>query len=287
MRADRDSTKTAGGASGEAERRAQVAWVYERLVETYGVPAWEPDGDALGGLIGTVLSQHTSDVNSERAYARLRERFPSWEAVRDAPVTAVADAIRPGGLAEQKAPRIQAILRALTPSSGHGVTPTATPVRPRVERGSRRASAPEDANSGAEDGCRDGAEPKGGGLEHALDGLGAMPLEAALARLEALPGVGPKTAACVLLFSLGQPAFPVDTHVWRVARRLGLIGGRTTAEAAHAELAGLIPPDWRHTLHVTMIWHGRQVCHARNPLCERCPLRAQCRYYWDVVAGGR
>lgn len=259
MRADADGAGSVTAVESETERREHVAWVYERLIETYGVPAWEPDGDALGGLIGTVLSQHTSDVNSERAYARLRERLPTWEAVRDAPVAEVADAIRPGGLAEQKAPRIQAILRALTP-----------PADPLPD-------AAKDGSSGA---------GEYGSLEHALDGLGAMPLEAALARLEALPGVGPKTAACVLLFSLGQPAFPVDTHVWRVARRLGLIGGRTTAAAAHAELTRLIPPDWRHTLHVTMIRHGRQVCHARNPLCERCSLRARCRYYWELVAAG-
>jgi len=116
MRVSTDGDATAAVAS-ETERRALVAWVYDRLVETYGEPAWEPDGDALGGLIATVLSQHTSDVNSERAYVRLRQRFPSWEAVRDAPVTAVADAIRPGGLAKQKASRIQAILSALTPAA--------------------------------------------------------------------------------------------------------------------------------------------------------------------------
>jgi endonuclease-3 len=284
MRTDADGAGSVTAVESEAKQREQVAWVYGRLVATYGVPAWEPDGDALGGLIGTVLSQHTSDVNSERAYARLRERFPTWEAVRDAPVAAVADAIRPGGLAEQKAPRIQAILRALTPPTGQGVH--RTPLHPDEERGRQRAVPATEAAAGSE-ASGSGTEGEIGGLEHALDGLSAMPLETALARLEALPGVGPKTAACVLLFSLGQPAFPVDTHVWRVARRLGLIGGRTTAEAAHAELARLIPLDWRHTLHVTMIRHGRQVCHARNPLCDRCFLRAQCRYYWEVVAAGR
>lgn len=231
-------------AASDAERRKQVARVYERLVATYGIPEWTPDGDALGGLVATVLSQHTSDVNSDRAYRRLRERFPTWEAVRDAPVAEVEDAIRPGGLAAVKAARIQEILRVLSARAG------------------------------------------GGSPEEALADLGALPLEEALARLRALPGVGPKTAACVLLFSLGKPAFPVDTHVWRVAQRLGLIGKHTTAEAAHDELAALIPPEWRHTLHVDLIRHGRQMCYARIPACERCPLRAECRYFWDSAAAG-
>lgn len=229
----------------DAQRRELVARVCERLVAAYGIPEWTPDGDALGGLVATVLSQHTSDVNSERAYHRLRERFPAWKAVRDAPPAEVEDAIRPGGLAAVKAARIQEILRVLSARVGDG--------SPEV----------------------------------ALADLGALPLEKALARLRELPGVGPKTAACVLLFSLGKPAFPVDTHVWRVARRLGLIGKRTTAEAAHDELTALIPPEWRHTLHVDLIRHGRQMCYARTPACERCPLRAECRYFWDSAASGR
>ena len=216
-----------------------IRWVYERLVEQWGVPPWEPDGDALGGLIATILSQHTSDLNSERAYARLREAFPDWADVRDAPVEAVADEIRVGGLARIKAERIQRVLRALG------------------ERG---------------DGTLD------------LSWLGDLPLDEARAALQALPGVGPKTAACVLLFSLGRPAFPVDTHVWRVTRRLGLIGPKVTAEAAHLELEAQIPPEWRHTLHVDLIQHGRRICHPQNPECERCLLRARCVYYQNMRA---
>ena len=220
--------------------RAKVARVYRLLVRTYGVPLWEPDGDALGGLIGTVLSQHTSDVNSERAYAQLVERFPTWEAVRDAPVDAVAEAIRPGGLAQLKAERIQRILHILTEHlRGKALT---------------------------------------------LDALRDMSPEDAQVYLESLPGVGPKTAACVLLFSLGHPAFPVDTHVWRVTRRLGLIGPKVTAEAAHSLLVKVIPSDWRHTMHVDLIRHGRQICYAQRPACARCPLRPECQYYWLSVA---
>lgn len=229
---------------GDAERRAKIARVYKLLVATYGIPEWRPDGDALGGLVATVLSQHTSDVNSDRAYRRLRERFPSWEAVRDAPPAEVEDAIRPGGLAALKTARIQEILRVL----------------------STRAA--------------------GGPPENALADLGRLPLAAARVRLRELPGVGPKTAACVLLFSLGMPAFPVDTHVLRVTKRLGLIGAHTTADAAHDELEALIPARWRHTLHVNLIRLGREICYARNPACERCPLRAECQYYWEITAAG-
>ncbi|HKV85522.1 MAG TPA: hypothetical protein VJN88_13260 [Ktedonobacterales bacterium] len=232
-----------------AERalREKVDRVYALLVEMYGIPAWEPDGDALGGLIATVLSQHTSDTNSARAYADLVARYPSWEAVRDAPLEQVAEAIRVGGLANIKAQRIQAILRELTGRmSSEGI-----------------------------------AGPLSLGM------LDAMEPEHAQTYLRTFHGVGPKTAACVLLFSLGTAAFPVDTHVWRVTKRLGLIGARVSAEAAHAILLGLIPADWRHTMHVNLIQHGRQLCHARQPECQRCDLRPECLYFWELAAGER
>lgn len=215
-----------------------IGWVYERLVESYGIPEWRPDGDALGGLVATILSQHTSDVNSARAYERLRSSFPDWAAVRDAPEDAVAEAIRVGGLAQIKAERIQRVLRALSERHA-GDTPD-------------------------------------------LRSLDTLSLDQARAELLALPGVGPKTAACVLLFSLGRPAFPVDTHVWRVTRRVGLIGPKVTADAAHLTLEQQIPPEWRHTMHVDLIQHGRRICHAQRPACERCPLRARCQYYWAL-----
>lgn len=222
---------------------ANVARIYRLLVQTYGVPPWEPDGDALGGLVATVLSQHTSDTNSARAYARLVERFPRWEDVRDAPVTLIEEAIRPGGLARIKAERIQRILRELT---------------------ERLGDAP-----------------------LTLDALRGESLASATQYLRGFSGVGPKTAACVLLFSLGMPAFPVDTHVWRVTKRLGLIGPRVSADAAHDMLLALFPPGWRHTLHVDLIRHGRQICHAQRPECGRCPLRSECLYYWRSVANER
>jgi len=111
-----------------------------------------------------------------------------------------------------------------------------------------------------------------------LSRLADEPLERARQELVELPGVGRKTAACVLLFSLGRPAFPVDTHVWRVTRRFGLIGPKVTPEAAHRELAAQIPPAWRHTLHLNLIQHGRRICHAQRPACERCVLNKRCEY---------
>jgi endonuclease III len=221
------------------QAETKLADVYYRLVDAYGVPEWAPDHDPLGGLIGTILSQNTSDVNSERAYRQLIATFSSWEAVRDAPTDAVADAIRSGGLANIKAARIQQVLRVLTE--------------------------------------RLNGQPLN------LDALDDLPLDDALAYLRALPGVGPKTAACVLLFSLGRPAFPVDTHVYRVARRLGLIGARVSPDEAHEVLRRAVPADWRYTLHVNLIRHGRQVCHAQRPECGRCVLRDLCDYYWQSV----
>lgn len=226
----------------DGDTAAKVARIYEKLVATYGIPPWDPNSDPLGELVATILSQHTSDINSERAYRQLRATFPTWEAVRDAPTDAVVEAIRSGGLAQQKAQRIQQILRILTE---------------RLD-----------------------------GAPLTLDALDSMPLDDALAWLRGLPGVGPKTAACVLLFALGKPAFPVDTHVWRVTKRIGLISPATSAESAHETLQALIPPAWRYTMHIDLIRHGRQICYARNPACFRCPISSDCQYFWEVVAVG-
>jgi endonuclease III len=221
---------------------AKIARICQKLVDTYGVPVWEPTGDPLGELVATILSQHTSDINSDRAYQQLRATFKTWEQVRDAPVASVEDAIRSGGLAKQKAQRIQHILRILTE--------------------------------------RLGGEPL------TLDVLDSLPLDDALLWLRELPGVGPKTAACVMLFALGKPAFPVDTHVWRVTKRLGVLNQRVSAEDAHSILQSLIPPEWRYRMHINLIRHGRQTCYARNPACFRCPLTAECQYYWELAASG-
>jgi endonuclease III len=213
--------------------RADFACVVnQRLADTYGRPRWVSHAPPLDELIATILSQHTSDLNSARAFATLRARFPTWREVLTADEAAVADAIQCGGLANLKAPRIQRVLRAVHAESG----------------------------------------------SLTLDWMRDWPLEHARAWLVALPGVGPKTAACVLLFSLGLPTMPVDTHVHRVSRRLGLIPADVNANEAHAFFDRLIGPnrDAIYALHINLIQHGRTTCKARAPACERCGLNDLC-----------
>src|SRR6266516_4150594 len=211
---------------------AGVAAVQRRLRAHQGAFVPKPRLPVLDEVVTTVLSQHTSAVNSERAFARLKERFPSWEQVADAPTGEVANAIRCGGIADQKARRIQQILAAVEEREG------------RVD----------------------------------LDRLHDLDDAAAEAYLLSLPGVGPKPAACVLVFSMGRAAFPIDTHVHRVATRLGWIPANTTADQAHLLLAPRVPPDIRYDLHVAMITHGRTVCRAQRPRCGACVLNDRCAY---------
>lgn len=117
--------------------------------------------------------------------------------------------------------------------------------------------------------------------ELSLDFLKQLPLEEARQWLTNLNGVGPKTAAIVLLFALERPAFPVDTHVFRVTKRLGLIPQDTSREKAHTLLEDLVPQELYYPLHLNLITHGRQTCHARHPACEECPLQTQCAYYQE------
>jgi endonuclease-3 len=217
------------GSSLEAKTRT----VHQRLLEVYGQPEWRPHLDPISEVVSTILSQNTSDVNRDRGFERLRARFATWEEVRDGPVEAIGDAIRPSGLAQQKAPRIKGALQFIT-----------------QERG-----------------------------ELSLDFLKEMPVEEAKAWLTQIKGIGPKTAAIILLFSLGMPAFPVDTHVHRVTGRLGIIGPKVSAEKAHVLLEDLVPPEWYYPFHLNVIRHGREICHARNPKCEICPLQDSCDYY--------
>lgn len=205
-------------------------WVHRRLLEHYGRPHWPSNYEPLEELVGTILSQHTSDVNSERAYSALRQTFASWEEVRDAPVHEIVAAIRAGGLAVVKAQRIQAVLRTLTNEDG------------RVE----------------------------------LPDLRVMKHRDAVALLAALPGVGRKTAACVLLFGAHVPALPVDTHVHRVSLRLGLVPPRTSPEATSDALEAALDPRQYYAFHVNLIRLGREICKAPRPNCEICPLQARC-----------
>ncbi len=216
-----------------ADLAAKAQEIEDLLEQEYARPALRKRLRPLDELVLTILSQHTSDANSDRAFDGLRSRFSSWDAVRDADESAIADAIRSGGLATMKAPRIKALLMRLT-----------------EERGS---------------------------LD--LDFLYDMDLESAREYLLSLGGVGPKTAACVLLFSCGKPAFPVDTHVHRVARRLGLIGPKTTADEAHRILEAMVPDENVYAFHVDLITHGRRICKAQRPLCEQCVVAPLCDYF--------
>jgi endonuclease-3 len=209
----------------------RVRAILGRLQKRYGELVPPRSVDPLDELILTVLSQHTSDLNAERAFADLRATFPdSWASVVRVRPERVADAIRSGGLANTKAPRIQEILREI-----------------------RR---------------REGA--------YSLASLTDMTDREARDYLTSLPGIGPKTAAVVLSFALGRDALPVDTHVHRVSRRLGLIPPKTSAERADRLLHALVPDGLRTPLHVALIRLGREICKAPVPRCRQCPLNDLC-----------
>ena len=213
--------------------RARVRALRERLRATYGVPVMAPHGDPLAELVLTVLSQSTNDRNRDAAYLRLRERFPSWESVRDAPVEEIEEAIQSGGLHVQKSRRIQAMLGALH----------------------------EDLD---------------------LSWLAGASVAEGRALLCSLPGVGRKTAACVLLFSFGLRDVPVDTHVSRVGTRLGLLRAGASFDEQHDAMLALTPRGAELELHVNLLRHGRRTCHAQRPACPRCPLRRSCPARQDL-----
>ena len=207
-----------------------IVAVQQRLRASQGPFVPKPRLPIVDEVVATVLSQHTSDHNSERAFAQLKAKFPDWEQVLAAPGGQIADAIRSGGMADQKASRIQQILAAI-----------------RVREGRIDLSR--------------------------LHELGGTEIED---YLTSLPGVGPKTAACVLTFAMGRAAFPVDTHVHRIAVRLGWIPPATTADQAYRILSPAVPPDIRYDLHMALIGHGRAVCSAQRPRCAGCVLLDLC-----------
>ena len=248
----------------QSPTRARVVRVRERLREVYGIPLMAPHGDPIAELILTVLSQSTNDRNRDVAYLRLRERFPSWEAVLHAPVAEVEEAIRPGGISKVKSARIQAILRAIAARG---------PARP--DDPSRSSRTHDGAFSG--DGVQEGDGARGAACgELSLDWLAEAPLDEARDYLVALPGVGRKTAACVLLFAYGRHDVPVDTHVSRVGMRLRLLEPGAPFERLHDQMLALTPPGQELELHVNLLRHGRRTCHARRPACEECALSRMC-----------
>lgn len=272
----------------ERRRPGLVAFVLDGLSTVHGHPTWTRWHDPTSELVLTILSQNSADVNAERAFESLRVHFrgpagavdwvegpgrtansqdpavragrdpvleailaagriprpgwggqgltaaadPDWESVENAPLPELVDAIRPGGLAVQKAPRIQASLKAIREASGG----------------------------------------------YSLEFLGGMPARDARDWLTRISGIGPKTASVVLLFSFGLPLMPVDRHVERVSRRIGLIPPRATADEAHDLYLALLPPGRMYEAHVNLITHGRRICHARRPACAQCPVAPRCRY---------
>jgi endonuclease-3 len=214
--------------------------VHRRLIAEQGPLEPKPRRPIIDELVMTVLSQHTSDANSGRAFATLKARFPTWERVLDAPAEEIADAIRSGGLADQKAPRIKRILADI--------------------------------------------DDREGGLD--LSGLNELDDQSVDEYLCALPGVGPKTAACVLVFSMGRAAFPIDTHVHRIVRRLGWVDERASADQTHRRLGPVVPSEIRYELHMSLINHGRNVCRAQRPRCGDCVLLDFCDAGPGFIARG-
>ena len=224
------SKKRAVATPKPGRKPAQASAVFRLLRKQQGELSWQPRNKPVDELVVTILSQHTSDLNAERAYESLKRTFPTWDDVADADVSAIERAIRTAGLSNQKAPRIGETLRSI-----------------RKLRGA---------------------------LD--LDFLKDLPLAEAKQWLQAFPGIGPKTAAVVLCFSLGMPAMAVDTHVYRVAGRLGLIGPKVNVVQAHELLERMVPPRQVYAFHVYLIMHGRRVCKAQRPLCGECVLNRIC-----------
>ena len=214
-------------------RKAKYAPIAAALTAVYGELDWTRNQDGMDELISCILSQSTNDTNRDRAFARLKERFPTWEAVRFAALDDLIDAVRPAGLANQKAPRIQNALAVIFQKTG----------------------------------------------DYSIDFLNELPLDEAKAWLVSLKGIGPKTAAIVLCFAYGRPAFPVDTHIFRVGKRIGFLPDKLSADDAHPVMEAIAPPPDFYQFHIQLIQHGRDTCHARKPACERCPIRRHCDFF--------
>jgi endonuclease-3 len=203
------------------------------LEKQYGIPRRESPRDPLDILIETILSQNTNDQNRDKAYQRLKARFPRWEDALEGKTKSIVSAIRPGGLAEQKARRIREILHWIKKREG-------------------RLS---------------------------LSFLKEMDSEEIKKTIGGLKGIGPKTLHCLLLFGLGREAFPVDTHILRIGKRLGFIPEWMDAEKAHEWVAPLVPKRKSLSLHLHLIRFGRSVCKARNPECNKCLLSIECLWF--------
>ena len=214
--------------------RAKAQLVFATLNDHFGTPEFTGGDDPVDELIATILSANTNDTNSGRAFDQIKASFgDDWDTVREAPLAAIIDAIRPAGMYNQKAPAIVATLERI-----------------KADRGS-----------------------------YDLSNLATMPATDALAYLTSLPGVGHKTASIVILFCFNGAAFPVDTHIQRISQRLGISGRRASPEKIKQIWEMLLPPETFYPLHINLIRHGRQICQALTPQCDRCPLQAACDYF--------
>ena len=216
--------------SGRRRKSVPTDEIMSVLGARYGTIEWVPRYNPASELVCTILSQHTSDLNSERAFKNLMDTFGTLESVASAPVEEIYEAIKTGGLAKTKAPWIKRVLNDVHDEVG----------------------------------------------SFDLSFLGEMPLDEAKAWLKRFHGIGPKTAAIILCFSLGMPAMPVDTHIYRVSQRLGLIGPKVNAERAHDILEPMVAPDDVFAFHMYLIRHGRDTCKAQRPLCGECVLTDRC-----------
>jgi endonuclease III len=215
------------------EAREKIPYVLQNLKAVYGTPETENNLDPLDCLIETILSQSTTNVNSQRAFANLKQYFADWEAVRRARLSSIEAAIRSGGLARQKSVIIKRILKEI--------------------------------------------KEKRGSLD--LSFLRTVPLVEAKEFLAGFKGVGPKTIACVLLFACQRAVFPIDTHIFRIARRLRLIPEKGSDQQAHAMMEQIIPAARFYEAHINIIRHGRKICRPQKPLCEACVIVDYCQYY--------
>lgn len=213
--------------------RESIHYVIQNLRAVYGAPKLTRGLDPLDVLIETILSQSTTNANSQRAFESLKRRFPIWEQARRARVGSIEAAIKSGGLAKQKSVRIKELLNDI--------------------------------------------QNRRGSLD--LNFLRTAPLEEAKRFLASFKGVGPKTVACTLLFAFNRPVFPIDTHIFRIARRVGLISEKCSDEEAHRLMAETIPQERYYEAHINLIRLGRRICRPRDPLCEQCCLVDYCEYY--------
>jgi len=211
-------------------RIKQINNTIELLKNEYDEMNWEVRREPISELVYTILSQHTSDVNSIRAFDNLIEKFKSFEEVKNASIREIETVIYRGGLSNIKALRIKEVLRIIYEDIG----------------------------------------------SFDLSFLSEMNINEAKSWLKSLPGIGPKTAAIVLCFSFGMPVMPVDTHIFRLSRRLGFISNKTNADDAHEILENMILPEKIFSFHMNLIKHGREICLARRPKCGLCVLSTIC-----------